>query len=464
MKRIDTSMITGLISALLISGCTAPMIPRVEPASGIAIPADYFADSGRDLGPDTRPESGLDDVWWRGFGDSRLDALVDQALAQNQSLEASRQRLRSARALIIAEESDFLPTIDGQASAGAAISDGGIATRNVGASLGGRWTLDLNGRLSAERQAALANADGAAYFLADQRRLIAAAVANQYIELERTRARLQLLEQSTDLQQQTLRIVTLRFEAGLSANFDVRRAAADLARTEAQRGPLLLAQARAANAISVLVGAPPSPIGGAAESVAIPRYNRGPTIGVPADLMRRRPDLLIAEADVAFAAARVGIERADLAPSFSLPGIVSLGDGGARGLFAEVIASIAAALDIPLFDGGRRRAEVESAEGELQAELAEYRQTLLEILAEVESALVGIDAARDRESALVRSVTESEAAFQQSNALYREGLASLFDVLDVQRQLISSREALIDGEAASAQAHVALFSAVGDPM
>ena len=103
--------------------------------------------------------------------------------------------------------------------------------------LSAQLDLDLSGRLSAEVQAAAANAAAAEYFLADQRRLVAAAVAGQYIELRRTGARLALLEESTELQQQTLRIVTLRFEAGLSANLDVRRAAADLAQTRAQLRP-----------------------------------------------------------------------------------------------------------------------------------------------------------------------------------------------------------------------------------
>ncbi len=184
-------------------------------------------------------------------------------------------------------------------------------------------------------------------------------------------------------------------------------------------------------------------------------------IGLPADLLRRRPDLLLAEADIALAAANVGIERADLLPALTLPGFVSLGDGSVDGLLSQALLGLSAALDIPLLDGGRRRAEIAEAESELEAELAEYRQILLEILAEVETALVGISAGQERNAALRDAVMQSEAAFDQSNALYREGLASLFDVLDVQRQLISSREALIDGNADLAQAYVALFTAVG---
>lgn len=438
---------------MLLAACATPRIPAVEPAAGITLPPDYFAGA--------RPEAGLEDAWWHGFGDPELDRLIDAALTRNPSLDAARQRLAAARAIVVAEESDFLPTIDGEVAGDSVFDDRGSVTDGAGASLGGVWRIDTNGRLSAERAAAIAAADGAAQLVADRRRLLAAAVASQYIELQRTAARLQLLEESSDLQRQTLRIVTLRFEAGLSSNLDVRRARADVARTEAQRGLLLLARARAANALAVLVGETPSGVPEAARDAAVPNFARGPAIGVPADLLRRRPDLLLAEASIAEAAANVGVERADLLPALALPGLVTLGDGSVDGLFSQAIASLSAVLGVPLIDGGRRRAEVRAAESFLAAELADYRQTLLSVLAEVETALTAISAAKDRTGEFQSAVTESEAAFEQSNALYREGLASLFDVLDVQRQLISSRESLIDGNADLAQAYVDLFTAVG---
>lgn len=443
----------------LLAACASPQIPEVEPAAAIALPEDYFADA--------RPPAGLEEAWWRGFDEAELDALVAEALARNQTLEAARARLAAARAVLRAEEADFLPTIDGDASLGGSIDSeaggGGTFLDEASAGLGGVWTIDLNGRLSAERAEALAGVEASEYFLADRRRLLASAVANRFVELRRTGARLRLLEQSADLQRQTLRIVQLREEAGLSSNFDVRRAAADLSRTLAQRGPLLLARARAANALSVLTGEPPAEVPEADGSKQIPDYARGPAVGVPADLLRARPDLLLAEADIAAAAARVGIERADLLPALSLPGFVTLGDGSVDGLFSQAVAGLAAVLGVPILDGGRRRAEVAAAEADLEAALADYRQVLLENLAEVESALVAIRSAEDRRDELATAVAESEAAFEQSNALYREGLASLFDVLDVQRQLIGSREALIDAEASLAQAYIDLFTAIGAP-
>ncbi|UAB78863.1 efflux transporter outer membrane subunit [Erythrobacter sp. SCSIO 43205] len=448
-------MVIAAIGAAALTGCVAPSIPEVAPAASVPLAPEYFAQS--------RPPSGLDDVWWRGFQSEELDALVDQALERNQSLEAARQRLLAARAIVAAQRSDFLPDVSASASLDGSIDDAGTTSDAASAGLFGIWQLDLNGRLSAERAAAVAGLDAASYFVADQRRVIAAGVVSQYVELKRTSARLVLLDQSAELQRQTLDIVTLRFEAGLSSNLDVRRAAADLARTQAQRGPLILARTRAANALSVLAGEPPAPLGSAIGEASVPTFARGPDTGVPADLVRRRPDLLIAEADVMRAAANVGIERADMAPSFVLQGAITAGDGGVSRLLSSALATLGGILDLPIIDGGRRRAEVEAAERELDASVADYRQVLLQSLSEAESAFVAIEAAQDRLVELNKAVTQSEAAFEQSNALYREGLATLFDVLDVQRQLISSREAVLDARSDLAQAYVGLFVAVGAP-
>ncbi len=130
---------------------------------------------------------------------------------------------------------------------------------------------------------------------------------------------------------------------------------------------------------------------------------------------------------------------------------------------SDFLASVGAVLDVPIFDGGRRRAEVDAAQAELDARFAEYRLTFLDALRETENALVAIGAFRQREAALSEAIEQSEAALEQSNALYREGLASLFDVLDAQRQLISSREALLDNRASLSSAYVALHLAAASP-
>ncbi|GGD46189.1 efflux transporter outer membrane subunit [Erythrobacter arachoides] len=442
-------LLAMLVCVAALSGCARgdPVLSTPQ----MAAPARYATDL---------PPSGVDSEWWLGFDDPVLDALVRRGLEANLNVEAAAGRLASAEALLRAERSDRLPGIDGQAGVGIALADNSRVTADAG--LFGLFNPDINGRLAAEIRAAAADYAEQDYLLADQRRLVAAAIASQYVEYRRTGARLDLLDQSTDLQEQTLRIVTLRFEAGLSANLDVRRAAADLAQTRAQRGLIAIARSQAENALAVLQAEPPGVFAVPEPAEAtIPRYGLGPPAGVPADLLRRRTDILAAEARLERAAADIGIERADLRPSLTIPGTLGLGDGSLGGIFSNFLLSLGAAIDLPLFDGGRRRAEVEAAQFEAQARLAEYRATFLQSLGEVENALVSIDAYRQRNDELAEAIEQSETALSQSNALYREGLASLFDVLDAQRQLIASRQDLIDSEADLASSFVAFHAAVG---
>ncbi len=445
MKRFVVLM-TGVAA---LSGCATVDPVIIEPP--VAAPATYAADL---------PPSGLYSLWWRGFDDPVLDALVRRGLAANLDVDAASDRLSSAAALLRAERSDRLPAVDGEGGAGIALPDDARVTADAG--LFGLFNPDINGRLAAEIRAAAANYAEQDYLLADQRRLVAAAIASQYVEYRRTGAQLELLDQSTDLQEQTLRIVTLRFEAGLAANLDVRRAAADLAQTRARRGLIVIARSEAENALAVLLAEPPGVFAVSAPANArIPGYGLGPPAGVPADLLRRRTDILAAEARLARAAAEIGIEQADLRPSLTIPGTLGLGDGSLGGIFGDFLLSLGAAIDLPLFDGGRRRAEVDAARFEAQARLAEYRAIFLQSLGEVENALTSIEAYRARNEDLAEAIAQSETALAQSNALYREGLASLFDVLDAQRQLIASRQNLIDSEANLASSFVAFHAAVG---
>lgn len=435
--------------ATLLSGCATSGI--AVPESQIAAPAQYAEEL---------PPAGLGDDWWKAFGDPILENLVARGLAANLDIAATRDRVRSAQALLRAERSDRLPSFDGTGGAGFEFdNEGSSATASAG--LIGSFDPDFSGRLAAEIRAAAAQYAEADYLRADQRRLVAAAIARQYVEYRRTGAQLELLEQSTELQRQTLRIVNLRFEAGLAANLDVRRAAADLAQTEARLGLIEIARAEAQNALAILLGEMPGAfeIGMPEDYATIPQYGAGPPLGTPANLLRRRGDLLAAEARLVIAAAQVGIEQADLRPSLVIPGSILLGNGSVDGLLGSFLASVGAALDLPLFDGGRRRAEVSAARAELDARLSEYRQTFLLALGEAENALVAIRAYQDRGSSLDEAIEQSETALEQSNALYREGLASLFDVLDAQRQLISSRQSQLDNEAAVANAFIALHSA-----
>jgi multidrug efflux system outer membrane protein len=431
----------------LLAGCLAgPDYERPE----IALPGSY------ERAPE-RPVASI--PWWEGFSDEALDALMVSSLRRNLTIEEAEAALDEAESFITAERSDFFPLIDGQVTADAAEG----VSPDASAGLFGALVLDLFGQNRRSLRAAKAQRAASAAALDDARRLTAAGLANAYIELRRTDARIALLDQSLELQAQTLRIVDVRAQAGLAADLDVRRAAADLARTRAQRGPLAASRREADTLIAVLNGEPPSgrlvPV---REGSPVPSYQRGPEVGVPADLLRNRPDLREAEAQLIAAVQRIGIEAADLYPSLRLDGLLSTSLTSGN-LANETVQRAGALLDIPLVDFGRRRAEVRAARARADQALAFYERTLISALREAEVALITIEAAEAQRSDLAVAVKASEAAFDQLQALYKEGLATLIDVLDAQRQLIASRERFTDSEAFVAQSYVNLYTALGAP-
>ncbi|WP_286800227.1 efflux transporter outer membrane subunit [Oceanicaulis sp. UBA2681] len=444
----------ALLTLLLASCAVGP--DYVAPQT--AEPAQYSRTLEREA---DRP---LEDAWWTGFSEPELNALVETALTRNLDIRQSAERLVAAEALAGAARSDFLPTLD--AGADASVRTSGRDTASAGLSFS--QIVDVNGQLRRTEERARANVLATQFELADIQRLTAATAVSLYVDARRARARLTLLDTSLELQQRTLDIVERRAEAGLSADLDVRRATADLARTRAQRGALQLQEVRARNALAVLLGQAP---GGVLDALSARTdapsdalglsYEAAIPVGVPADLLRQRPDLRAAEARLVAATADIGVQQADLYPALRLPGAVTadLSDGPGD----AIAASLSAVLDVPLFDFGRRQAEVDASRARATEAALAYQQAVLGALEEVETGLVAIESVEARLTDLEIAVTESERAYDQLNALYREGLASFIDVLDAQRTLIGSREALVDSEADLADAIIALNLALAAP-
>lgn len=441
--------------------------PLLASVSALAVTA---CAAGPDYNPPATPEPdafsrSLDEAsgavsastWWSGFEDPTLARVVEAALESNLDIAQSAQRLAAAEALLGAAGSDFLPTIDG----GASYALRSTGADSAGASLSLSQVIDTNGRLRRAQERAAAERLAAQYSLEDIRRLTAASAATLYVDLRRARTRLALLDTSLELQQRTLDIVVQRAQAGLSADLDVRRATADLARTRAQRGALELQEVRARNGLAVLIAeVPGQPLdvlageGDASTEALDLDYTAGLPVGTPTELLRRRPDLRVAEARLVAATADIGIQAADLYPSLRLPG--SINADFDDGLSTDLTASLSAVLDIPLFDFGRRQAELTAAEARAAEAALGYQQAVLSALEDVETGLVAIESVQARLADLEIAVDEGERAYDQLNALYREGLASFIDVLDAQRTLIGSREALVDTQANLASAIIDL--------
>lgn len=305
------------------------------------------------------PAAADDGAWWRGFGDPALETLISSALDDNIDIRIAVARLSEAEALADIPRSRDLPALDASADAGASgdLSGDAVSQTDAGLGLAMAFVPDLFGGRRRQIEQAEATAAARRFDVGDVRRLTAAAIASRYIELRRSRARLGLLDTSLELQQQTLDIVRQRAEAGLSADLDVQRAASDLARTRAQRGSLDIAEAAALHDLAVLTGRMPGTLDlPPAGETAIPQFGTGPVAGVPADLLRRRPDIRAAERELAAATAAIGVATAELYPAFSIPGSVTADLGSADRLVGDTVARVGAAVSLPVFDAGRRRA------------------------------------------------------------------------------------------------------------
>jgi len=410
--------------------------------------------------------------WWKLFGDERLNSLVASCLKQNLAIQVAQSRVREARALARGAGARLGPTVSLEAGATAGrTSEGGAGaesatTGTVGTGVAAAWELDLAGGLRRTREAALAEAARREALRREVQRITVAALVRTYAELRAVQRRLELTERSLALLQRTLALVEQQVAAGLSPGLDQVRARAEVASLRADLGPLHSDIQRRAEALAVLLGQPPGALEElVTDSARIPVAATGAALGPPANLVRRRPDVQAAELNIMAATAGVGVAMADLYPRLTLQGSLGVGLAGlATGDVVErALGSLSLLFNVPLFDGGERRANVTAAEERVVQASLTYRETLLGAVQEVGAALLAYEGARQRRESLRSAVADNLLAYEQSRALYRQGLTSFLDVLDSQRQWNAALEALSDAERDQSLATIDVFTAMGGP-
>lgn len=467
---ITRSALAGL---LLAAGCTVGSDYR-PPTS--TIPAAWLegwnnaADSAADLSQ-----------WWRQFNDPILNSLVERAINANLDLAVAESRIREARAVLGATETGAWPSANVSGSyTRSRTSENAISSGNQGGSSSSNqfdlernlfktgfdaaWEVDVFGGVRRRVEAAAASVDVAV----EERRGVLVSllgdVAKNYIDLRALQRRLAVAQDNLKAQRDTLGLTQVRFDAGLTGALDVAQAEAQAQSTAAQIPVLESALKQTVYRLDVLVAGQPGLLWQElAAPVVIPALPPQAQVGLPVELLRRRPDIRRAERQLAAATAQVGAATADLYPKFSLTGAYGLQSISASDWLVgrSRFWSIGPTISWPLFDAGKIRANIEIRGAQQEQALRLYEKSVLTGLADVESALVNYSKEQTRYHSLLEAVSANQRAMRMAEDLYTQGLVSFLNVLDAQRSVYGAESDLDQSEANLAANLVALYKALG---
>lgn len=440
---------------ILLTGCAAGPSYRAQPPEALGVPAHYSGgvreDATRDLAR-----------WWTQFDDPALSGLIERALAANLDIAQAVSRLRQARAALIQSRSNFFPSIDASAGGGRNFDNQRNDSNSVSAGANASWAIDLFGGTRRSVEASRADLAAAGYDLASVQTAIAAEIATNYVALREAQARLVIARDVLQTQEENFQIAGWRVQAGLVSSLDVEQARTQLAQTRATVPTLETAVKAAQNRLAVLTGVAPGTLADELTMEApIPVGPLEIAVGIPADTLRQRADVRAAERSLAAATARIGVAQAQLLPALNLSGNIGTAASSVGSLGDVITGGLFATLGQIIFDGGRRAAAVRAQRAAAEGSLANYRQTILLALEDVENGVASLKSARDRKSAITDALEGANNAAILARSQYRAGLTDFQTLLDAERSLLSARDGLASAKADEATALVQLYLALG---
>jgi NodT family efflux transporter outer membrane factor (OMF) lipoprotein len=418
-------------------------------------------------------------AWWEGFGDPVLTEFIAKALEQNLDLAQAAARVAQARAGLGAANAALLPsaTVNGQAArAYQSVQTplGQVLNSTPGydrygssyeVNLNANWEVDLFGGLRRGREAALAEYQASEAGAAATRLAVAAQTADIYITLRGLQTRLDIANRQVKTQQDLLEKVRLLYSKGLAASYQVHQTEGALAQVQATVPVLQTGLDAAMNALDVMLGTPPGTHRQQLVTVGnIPAAPQITAMGTPADLLRRRPDLIVAERRLAATNARIGEAIAEYYPKFSLSALLGSATAVSAGnLFSGDASQAAGVLGLRwrLFDFGRINAQIDQTKGQEAEALAAYRQSALRATEDVENAFSALVNREAQATTLTQGEASLTQARQSSFIAYQKGTASLIDVLNADETLLQASDSRAQARTESARAAVAAFRALG---
>ncbi len=462
--RNKPPMKIGLFSVLtataLLAGCAVgPDYAR--PSS--TLPEDYSQ------APEARATAPVNPEWWMLFGDAGLDALVQQALAANQDLQAAIARLEAAEAFTRETNAAYYPAVDlGAATSRSGTSGdtyngqrmGGATYDNRRAALSLSYEIDLWGRIRRQNEAAGAEALASRFARDSVRLALIGQVANEYLALRSHDAEVAVSQETVTSRENTLRIVQARLDAGSSSALELAQAENSLATAQSQLSQLKRLRALSENQIALLTGQPGLRIPANLTPLPLPPV---PPAGLPSTLLEARPDVRQAEEKLVAANARIGVAKAAYFPAISLTGVYGSESMALSNLFtgSAGIWSAALGLSMPIFDAGRTGARVDQATAGQKEMLASYRKTMQTAFKEVNDALASLRELAEEETANIAQLEAARRSLKLSQARYEAGYSGFLEVLDAQRTTNIAQLTYLNSRKNRLGAAVDLFKALG---
>lgn len=452
----------ALLLALSLAAC-APLPPQSAALPVIAVPATWSASTATGSAVAANDNRALAQ-WWQRFNDPLLDALITQALETNTSVQGAQATLQQARALRDVAAAGLLPSVNASASAQRSKSGNASAGNVFNAGFDASWEPDVFGGQRSALQAGEANAQASLASLADVQVSIAAEVAVSYMQYRGAQARLAIARDNLASQLETLQITDWRIQAGLLTSLEGEQARAASEQTRAQIPTLETSVAQLRHSLALLSG---QTLGAWRVQLAdigpVPQAQDDLALDMPAETLRQRPDVRAAEQQVSAALARVGQADAARYPSFRLSGSLGLSAltvgalTGSGALARALLGSVSG----PLFDGGAGLAQVQVQQAALEQARASYRATVLTALKDVEDALVALGGDRERVLRLRNAAEAAGNAALIARQRYSSGLIDFQTVLETQRTLFNTQDAVAATTTDLSADHVRLYKALG---
>jgi len=453
------------LAALAVAGCMTVGPDYKAPET--AVPDAWTQDCGA---AGQQPAASTNDIsrWWTVFQDPVMTELVEQARVGNRDVRQAEARLLQARAQQRLATADYAPSVSASGSAsrsrGSEETGGGRTTTSYANALDASWEIDLFGGKRRAVEAADATYASSQEDLRDVLVTLTAEVALNYVEYRSYQIRIAINETNVASQAETYAITRWRQEANLATQLDVDEARLSLEQTKAALPTLRGGLAQAEHQLSTLLGLPPGSLQDKlGEATAVPVAQDSLVLGIPADILNRRPDVRSAERKLAAQTAEIGVAEAARYPSLTLSGSIGLEALRAGNLYTVGARAVQGAVSAgwTLFDGGRLKQKV-TVETALQKEcLAAYEASVLTALQDVEDALTAYANEQERQQILKQAEAAGQSAFTLSREKYESGLVDFDTVLVNQRSLVSVQDSLASSRANVSKNLISLYKALG---